>query len=435
MIWLYRVIFLPALLLMLPRFLWRMVKRGGYARDFSQRFGFFPHLPAPTTGIKRVWLQAVSVGEILAIEPLVKSLAQTPGLEVVLTTTTSTGYTLARERLAPHCRAVGIFPVDFWLCSRLAWRRIQPSVALLMEGELWPEHLHQAKKHHAPLLLINARLSDRSFRRYRKLGWAHALTFDRLTRILASTPQDAARFTEVAGASKVILTGNLKCDIEITPRLSPPELQSLRDELGFIGETATIPPSPPLILLGSSTWPGEEIALLETFEAVLAQGIDCRLLIIPRHAERRNEIVALLEKQTRLWHLRSRGQQAPRPVFIYVGDTTGELRKLTQLADLVFVGKSLPPHTEGQTPIEAAVLGKPILFGPGMSNFRDISRGLIDCGAALRVDSPATLTATALRLLSTPAERQRIAAAAVEWHKQNRGALGKMVEAIRAVVR
>jgi 3-deoxy-D-manno-octulosonic-acid transferase len=168
---------------------------------------------------------------------------------------------------------------------------------------------------------------------------------------------------------------------------------------------------------------------------VRAAGHACRLLLVPRHAERRKEIEATVADSGFTYHFRSRGK-APSPVEIAVADTTGELRRLSQVADLVFVGKSLPPHHEGQTPVEAAALGKPILFGPEMSNFRVIARELRECGAALAVADAQALAVEGLRLLADPEARARMASAAVTWHRANQGAGMRTLEAIsRELVR
>jgi 3-deoxy-D-manno-octulosonic-acid transferase len=184
------------------------------------------------------------------------------------------------------------------------------------------------------------------------------------------------------------------------------------------------------VLLGSSTWPGEEEALAGALAALRGAGVAARLLLVPRHMERRAEVEDVLRGTGFSWHLRSRGA-APGAVDVAVGDTTGELRKFAQLADLVFVGKSLPPHTEGQTPVEAAALGKPILMGPGMSNFRDIARYLTEAGAARTVRGAGELRAVALRLLATaPDERRAMAGAARACHKANQGAVARTVEIV-----
>ena len=158
------------------------------------------------------------------------------------------------------------------------------------------------------------------------------------------------------------------------------------------------------------------------------------LLLVPRHAERREELRALLEKSGLTFHFRSEGAAAG-PVDVAVGDTTGELRKFTQLADLVFTGKSLAPHEGGQTPVEAAVLGKPVLHGPRMTNFREIIRTLTEAGAVRKVETHSELITAAVELLQDEAQRGKLAAAAQDWHEQNRGATDRTLAVIRARLR
>jgi 3-deoxy-D-manno-octulosonic-acid transferase len=184
-------------------------------------------------------------------------------------------------------------------------------------------------------------------------------------------------------------------------------------------------------LLGSSTWPGEEAAMIELLKATRARGLGGSLLLVPRHAERRGDIERLLVKSGLRFHFRSQGQ-ASGEVDVSVADTTGELRRLTQLADLVFVGKSLPPHTEGQTPLEAAALARVIVLGSGMSNFRVITHELIEAGAAVRVDSAEDLVTTALGVLAEPRRREQLAQAAGAWHARNAGAVARTLAIIQA---
>src|ERR1051325_6633028 len=164
MLWFYRLFFPPALLLLAPRYLRRMWRRGGYRENFSHRFGAHPQLPKRSASVPRVWLQAVSVGEMLAIAPLLEALHR-DGVEIYLTTTTSTGHKLASERYGKLIIGLGYFPIDWWLFSVRAWRRIAPDLVILTEGERWPEHMRQAARRNVRVLCINARLSDRSFRR------------------------------------------------------------------------------------------------------------------------------------------------------------------------------------------------------------------------------------------------------------------------------
>lgn len=422
MLWLYRILFPPLLLLALPYYLLRMKRRGGYRRHFSHRLGLIGALPDKRPGVRRIWLQAVSVGEMLAIGPILDAFKKDPSVEVVLTTTTSTGYRLARERYHEMVAGIGYFPVDWWWFSLTAWRRIRPDMIILTEGERWPEHLHQAARRSVPALCINARLSDRSYRRMHKWKGMALPLMKGITKLLACSENDAVRFREIGfSADKVVVTGNIKLDVTIAP-LSAEDKASLRAELG-LGDAP--------ILLGSSTWPGEEEALVQALKALQTAGVAARLLIVPRHAERRSDVEAVLRSSGLTYHLRTRGS-APQPVDVAVADTTGELRKLTQLGEIVFVGKSLPPHDQGQTPVEAAALGKPILFGPGMTNFREISRYLIGHGGARVVKDQDELAKVILQLMADQAARQKMSAGALEWHRTNQGAVARTLAAIQA---
>jgi 3-deoxy-D-manno-octulosonic-acid transferase len=432
MLWLYRLLFVPALLVAAPYYLARMRRRGGYRAGFGQRFGAGPTLPAKKPGVRRVWIQAVSVGEMLAIGPVLEGLARRGDVEIYLTTTTSTGRRLALDRYAADATTaakfaligVGYFPLDWWWFSARAWRAVAPDLAILTEGERWPEFLAQARRRGVPVVALNARLSDRSFRRMRAWRGAARPLLGGLTRVLAGSEHDAARFRELGLTPDAIaVTGNIKLDVTI-PALTDEEKNKLRAELGLTGSGGAA-----LVLLGSSIWPGEEAALVETLKTLRSAGVNARLLLVPRHAERRGEIEALLCDSGYAFHLRSRGA-ASGAIDIAVGDTTGELRKFTQLADLVFVGKSLAPHTEGQTPVEAAALGRAIVFGPGMANFRPIARELVAADAARIVADADELRATALTLFRDEMMRARLAEAAQAWYRANQGAVARSLAAL-----
>jgi 3-deoxy-D-manno-octulosonic-acid transferase len=421
MLWLYRLLFIPVLIVLAPGYLLRMRKRGGYGDNFGQRFGSNPHLPPRSPHRVRVWLQAVSVGELLAIGPILEALSR-DDIEIYLTTTTSTGYRLANERYRSFVIGIGYFPVDWWPFVARAWRGIEPDLMILTEGERWPEHLRQAAQRGVPVLCINARFSDRGFARMKRFRPAARLVVEGVTRVLPASPQDHARFLELGvPRERITTTGNLKLDVEIPP-LSDEELAALRRALG-------LPEG--LILLGSSTWPGEEEALVGALRRARGAGLTCSLLIVPRHAERRDEIERTLRASGLRFHFRSRGAAAGE-IDVAVADTTGELRRLTQLADVVFVGKSLPPHSQGQTPVEAAALQKPILFGPGMSNFPLIASDLLTRGAAQEVKDPTGLAVACVELLSDPKRRGALAAAAAQWRADNVGAVGRTLAVIRA---
>lgn len=255
----------------------------------------------------------------------------------------------------------------------------------------------------------------------RRFAFVNAPVLGGITRLLPCSTQDEARFRQLGvPAAKLLTTGNIKLDVRIAP-LSVAERVQLRSDLGL---------GSGLILLGSSTWPGEEAALLAAWQAARGQGIACSLVIVPRHAERRAQIEQMLREAAVTFHFRSRGI-APRLVDIAVGDTTGELRRFTQLADLVFVGKSLPPHEGGQTPVEAAALEKPIVMGPRMSNFCVIAAELRGQGAAVEVADAAALQIEVVRLLMEGAARETMAKAAGAWQRANAGAVDRTLAVIR----
>jgi 3-deoxy-D-manno-octulosonic-acid transferase len=425
----YRLIFLPLLVIALPYYGLRMWRRGGYGKDFKHRLGFLPEMSPCAAERKRVWLQAVSVGEVMAIGPLIKFLQRNGTVEIVLTTTTSTGYAAAQQRYGDSVAAIGIFPLDFLPCSRLAWKRIQPDAVVLTESELWPEHLHQARIRKVPAILINARMSDRTYGRYLKVKGLARRLFSQLDHIYTSSERDQKRILDLGGdAVRVTCAGNIKFDVPCPPELGSTEAAALRNQFGFENPEA-------FILLGSSTWPGEETALIEAQAALQAQGKDCRLVLVPRHAERGRSIAHQLQAQPSPWHQRSAKAQAPAGTLIYLADTTGELSRLTQVADLVFIGKSLAPNEGGQNPLEAAGLGLPILMGPRMSNFKDISSALLNVEAAHEVADANALRAMLMQLVEDSTTRKAMGAAGKAWHARNGGSSERIAAGIQVDLR
>ncbi|EDY83596.1 3-deoxy-D-manno-octulosonic-acid transferase subfamily, putative [Verrucomicrobiia bacterium DG1235] len=419
-IWIYRILFLPLWALTLPGYLLHIRKRGGYRERFGTRFGRGLEVPAKRPGARRIWIQAVSLGEMLAIEPLLKALAADERIEIYLTVTTSTGYAVACEKYSELAVGISYFPVDFAPFSSRVWNEVQPDLAICAETELWPEHVQQAKRRGVPFLLVNARLSDRSFRRAKRLRGFFRVVLLNTSCVYACSKLDQDRFVELgAPANRVETTGNIKVDVTIEPILEEATRSAMRGELG-LGDG--------FILLGSSTWPGEEEMLLDAFRAIREGDPKARLLIVPRHAERRHEIEAMLRERADdlRWHLKSRG--APEgELDILVADTHGELRALTQLADLAFVGKSLPPHTEGQTPVECGVLGTAMVFGPGMSNFRSIREGLLQNGAAREVLDTASAIEAIVELSIDAGARAKMGEGGRAWHQSSRGAVARTV--------
>jgi 3-deoxy-D-manno-octulosonic-acid transferase len=233
--------------------------------------------------------------------------------------------------------------------------------------------------------------------------------------IAAGSEEDARRFRALG--FDATLTGNIKFDVASDAPMADEERARLRADLGFGTDPRTV------VLLGSSTWKGEESTLLRLVREIRAGGVDLRLLLVPRHSERRAEVAAEASASGFAWHQRSSGGPvAPAGTIVHLADTTGELRRLTRAADLAFCGKSLAPHEGGQTPVECAAAGVAIVYGPRMSNFRDICRGLEQAKAAFKAKDTAGLSALLSRLVREAAERSEMGRRGAAWHQGNRGA-------------
>ncbi len=422
---LYRIIYLPAFLIALPYYGIRMLRRGGYGKDFAQRLGYFPKQAPKQAGRPRIWLQAVSVGEVLSVGALIRELKLQLNAEIILTTTTSTGYTEGCKRYAEDCLKVGLFPLDFIVFNRRSWRQIDPDIIITMESELWPEHLHEAQRRKVPVYVVNARLSDRSFRRYQSIHYLAKRLLAKPRLFFPSSVVDRHRLIQLGvGGERMGCVGNIKMDVAPREVLAKEARQLLRNDLGFrTNEDDT----EPLVLLGASTWPEEEAFLLNLLCSYRKESIDCRLLLVPRHAERRAEIIRLLSSDSHSYHIRSRdGNKANNPVCIHLADTTGELSHLAQAADIAFIGKSLAPNKGGQTPIEAVSIGLPTVMGPNMENFRAIVDSLVRAGAAWQTDGKETTKTALKRLLNCESERQALTKAAKEWTLAQTGVSAKI---------
>ncbi len=422
-IWIYRVVFAPIALLASPFYILKMRRRGGYEEGFLTRFGIGLDLPSKRKNVLRIWIHAVSLGEMLAIEPMLMALARDPRNEIFLTTTTSTGFAEAKKRYSETLIGLAYFPLDFWPFSRIVWKKVMPDLAICAETEIWPEHLRQADRRGVPLILVNARLSDRSFRYAAKFARFTQKELACITEVLAGSRRDKDRFQALGvKENRILVTGNLKVDIDIQPILDSHAKTALKKELGLENG---------FILLGSGTWLAEERMLLKAFKRLRSDFPDSRLLIVPRHVERRDEIARFLSTDAEglSIHFKKKGEP-PKPVDILVADTNGELRILAQLADVAFIGKSLPPEDEGQTPIEACVLGIPTLFGPGMKNFPGIIDQLLRYRAAIQVSDEEEAITEILRLSRNPEVREEMSKAGLRWHKASRGAVEATLERI-----
>jgi 3-deoxy-D-manno-octulosonic-acid transferase len=385
-----------------------MFRRGGYGTCWWHRFGF---VPKNTTRMPTIWLQAVSVGEMEALFPLLTELKHR-NICIYLTTTTSTGFQIARKRYATLVKYIAYFPLDFWLFNRIAWQRIHPTLVLLMESELWPEHLHTAHKKNVKVLLINGRCSDRSFNHYKKIPRISKWLLGHVETILAASSQDRQRLITLGFPNnKIVDVGNLKVDAAIA-RLNTVDKNSIqREQLGMQWTHARI-------LLGASTWPNEEKFLMELFLKAKECYPALKLILVPRHVERAHEIINLLKHYPPTYTLRS---QLRKDADVCLVDTTGELNQFIRLADFVFIGKSLFPNQGGQTPIEAAVAGKPIVYGPHMQNFRAICQSLEQVEGAVRCSSEIEVQDCLLNWISQPHAAHTFGQRAQAWAQCNCG--------------
>lgn len=398
---LYNLLLPVGLVCMLPGAIVKMRRRNGRWRDLAQRVGCFDEATKKAIDAlpqrERFWVHAVSVGEVNIAKKLITRLLKTHAdLGVVLSTTTPTGHALAAELAAQHAgRLVAIFsPVDLPGVGRLMLERIQPTQLVLVEAEVWPNLTNSAERLGIPVSLVNARLSPRSERRYRKFKWLISPIFRMLKQVLVQEEDDIARWEGLGvDRERIHLTGSVKYDPE-GATVPPAKIEELRDVLTRTG----ISPSQPVIL-AASTHAGEEIELARVFQGLRERIRDLALLIVPRHVERRAEIVSALNMIGLAPALRSDPSSRVdlnAPAFVI--DTTGELAAWQHLATLVVVGKSFLAEG-GQNPAEAALAQKPVLFGPHMENFTPLVELLLKKKGAQQVENFDELGTACLALL------------------------------------
>lgn len=370
-IWLYRLAFIPCFLVFFPLFLPKLIRRGSYFRHIRHRFGQYMHMPKKICGRRRIWLQVVSVGEAQAAMPLIQSLLQRGDCDLCITTTTTTAFSILSKNLTGGEYVwIGFFPFDFLPFVKRAWRIVDPDLIVLFESELWPEHLYQARCNNVPVWLINARHSQSSMLWYRRFPYLVRWLYALLDTVLFVSKKQAVQLQELAVAPRQIMVmGQLKFDVYI-PQLSRDEIVSMRHGMGFVDLHQGS-----LFLMGVSTWSGEEEILLQVTLSLRQQGLDVRLILIPRHAERGDDILSIVKNYGFSWSRRSTAEVAS-DCIVHIADTTGEMYALCQCAHLGLVGKSFSPHQGGQTPLELAVCGIPMVYGPHMSNFSEICADL-----------------------------------------------------------
>jgi len=405
---LYRILFPLLALLLSPYYLRRMLRRGGYQKKMGYRLGNWPSLGKKEKGKKRIWIQAVSVGEVSSISKLLQLLFEDEQFEIILSGTTSTGLKTAGQKYGERLKAHGPFPLDWLPFSQKAWDKIQPDLVVMVDSELWPEHFHQAQKRGIPIIIINARLSDRSFARLGKLKWLHPLLLPNNLQVITASERQAKRWQNLGlKEDKISISGNLKIDAIDLSGAGITNRATLIKEFGFEQES--------IVIAGISTWPGEEKLLIEITQGLRLENFDVRLLLVPRHAERRNEVIKTLQTCELPNHVRSHGHSAPMGNIVYLGDTTGELSQLIKVADLGFMGKTLPPNRGGQNPIEPIALQIPLIVGPHFQNFHETCSDMFLHGAALGCKTKADIIKEIRQLVQNPTKRAEVKNNAHQW--------------------
>ena len=441
---LYNVLFAIAYAAMMPKFLLRMKKRGGYRAHFAERFGRYDPGTARRLAEKpRVWVHAVSVGEAnLAGQVLAELRRRDPAASFVLSTTSSTGRAVCEKLVGPDDVCVYL-PLDFPPCVRRALRAANVRAMVLVEAELWPNLLRALHRRGVPLLLANGRISDRSAPGYRRLRFFFGPVLRLFDALLVQSELDRDRLLAAgAPADRTRVTGSIKFDVAPP---APEKIARARETLACagIGEGDAV-------LLGGSTWPGEELALARAWRDALPACPDARLVLVPRHFERAAEVAAELESAGFRVLRRSQAAEPPagrtversdgvtvRPCdreTILLVDTTGELFALYALADLVFVGKTLAPNEGGQNMIEPASLGRATLVGPHTENFKPAMEVFRREGAVLEVPDADALSREVSRLLSDASARAALGARAAAAVAGSRGALARTCDAIESVL-
>ena len=422
MLWaLYQVLFAIGFMLMLPHFLLRMRRRGGYGPGFGERFGrYAPDVAARLAAGPRIWVHAVSVGEVHVAMAFIREWrAHRPEARFVVSVNTPTGRKVAAAQLAEPDVLV-YFPVDVPPIVGRVLGAIRPVALVLCEGELWPNLIRGCARRGIPVASINARVSDRSFRGYRRVRPFTRRLLPLFTRFCAQGAEDGRRLVDLgAPEERVRVVGSAKYEAAVPDPSTAERARSFLRGAGF--------PDDAVVLAGGSTWAGEEAALLDICRDLRADFPALRLVLVPRHAERGPEVVAELERRGVPYVRRSGGPAPAVPPEVALIDTTGELMGFYGAADLVFVGKSLTQHG-GQNPIEPALWSRPILVGPNMENFRPVVADFLETSAIRQVPDAAALAAALRELLADPARRADLGARAGAVVRAKAGAMKRTVD-------
>ena len=423
----YNVALLAALVAGTPWWLWRMATTHKYREGLPERLGRVPRrlgtLFALAGERPLIWLHAVSVGEVLAITRLIATLETVlPDYQILISTTTRTGQALARERFGPN--RVFYCPLDLPWAVRAYLNTLKPRLLVLAETEFWPNLLSGCFRRRIPIAVVNARISDRSWPRYRRLRALWRPFLSRLSRVLAQSETDAERLLAIGCRKEsVTVAGNLKFDVRAAQEADATrQLKSKTDGLRLI--------------VSGSTLEGEESALLEAWPQLLAVDPHLAMVLAPRHPERFNAVAVLLEKSGVPWCKRSawNEESAPQlcPGEVVLLDTIGELASVYSLASVAFVGGSLVP-AGGHNPLEPAQFSVPIIMGPHYGNFRAITRDLL-AHDALRIAAKEELAAELIALIGNKVAAETMGSRAKEVFDRQAGATDRCIAAIRELL-
>ena len=424
---LYNIFFIIFFVLSSPYYFMRMRRRGNWQQGFGQRFGKYDsNLKQTLTNRHTLWMHAVSVGEVNACLQLIGALEpRLPNVKIVVSTTTTTGMGELQRRLPTRIGRI-YYPIDRRRCVNRALATIRPSAILLVEAEIWPNFLWRAKARGIPFFLVNARLSDRSYRGYKLFGFLFKPLFASFAGVGAQNEADAARLRDVGCRPEAIqIVGSLKFDAAKLEERRLLDVPAMLRQLG-------VPPGARL-LVGGSTHPGEESILAEKFLQLRVRFPDLFLVLVPRHFERSRDVGRELEARGIKFVYRNEIQSGtlmqPGQVDCLLVNTTGELKYFYEQATVIFVGKSLTAQG-GQNPIEPGALGKAMVFGPNMQNFAEAVRSFLAQNGAVQVQDAAELGKTLDELLADTARREQLGRNALKVVRENAGALGRTVDMI-----
>jgi 3-deoxy-D-manno-octulosonic-acid transferase len=428
MYFLYSVLVVGFFLIVSPWFFYQAIRYRKYVGSLSQRMGYLP-VTFNMDAEQSIWIHAVSVGEVLSARPLARDLrARYPRLRVFLSTTTMTGQAIAR-RSVQDVDAVFYFPFDLGMFVRRTLDLVRPRLFVMMETEIWPNLLRECRRRGIRTAIVNGRLSQRSYPRYRFVRGFMRRVLDDIDAFCVQSEESARRFIDLgANPGRVTVTGSLKFD---SLDLTPPAVQArARDR---VLRYFRIPSSRSVIVAGS-TMKGEEAAVLRSFRRVRSAVPSALLIIAPRHIERAPDVEQLCRNEGFKTVKRSELPIDSEPrADIVILDTLGELATLYQLATVAFVGGSLVA-TGGHNILEPAVFGKPIVFGPHMENFAEISRAFVANVAGVQVRSDRELDDVLPALLTDPVRRARLGAAARALVEANRGAKDKSIRVLAGLL-